>query len=129
LSTYIKQAPTYSEQVSGQVRRTVDRMLADIEREREAAIRRYSRELDGWDPPSFLVERGVALAAGVELDDELREHIAFAQDQVRSFARAQRGTLQDLEVQTLPGVTLGHRHLPVENVGSYVPGGRYPMLA
>ncbi|MCW2994886.1 MAG: hisD [Conexibacter sp.] len=129
MSQYLKNAPLYSAQVTEQVQQTVAEMLGRIEREGVDAIRHYSRELDGWDPDSFLVDRDTALAAGEQLDDELREHIAFAQEQVRGFAQAQRATLQDLEVETLPGVTLGHRHIPVQTVGSYVPGGRYPMLA
>jgi sulfopropanediol 3-dehydrogenase len=126
---YIKQAPLYSRQVSAQVRDTVSEMLARIERDREQAIRHYSRELDGWDPPSFLVDDATIARAGEQVDEKLKQHIAFAQRQVRGFAEAQHATLRDLEVETLPGVTLGHRHIPVQAVGSYVPGGRYPMLA
>ena len=85
--------------------------------------------LYGWDPDSFLVDDATIAAAADQIGEELRAHIAFAQDQVRTFAQAQRATLQDLEVETLPGVVLGHRHIPVQTVGSYVPGGRYPMLA
>src|SRR6201999_660856 len=83
----------------------------------------------GGPPPSFTVTQAERRAAGAALGDELREHIAFAQAQVRGFAERQRATLLDLEVETLPGVVLGHRHIPVDAVGAYVPGGRYPMLA
>jgi sulfopropanediol 3-dehydrogenase len=126
---YLKEAPWYSEQISEQVRATVAEMLSEIERDRDAAIRRYSEQLDGWSPDSFIVSEDEIAAAGESLDAGLREHIAFAQEQVRAFATAQRGTMHDLEIETLPGVTLGHRHIPVATVGSYVPGGRYPMLA
>jgi sulfopropanediol 3-dehydrogenase len=129
MARYLKQAPMYSAEVSEAVKATVSEMLARIEREGEVAVRAYSRQLDGWDPPSFVVSAEEVAAAADELDPELRAHIAFAQDQVRGFAQAQRESLHDLEVQTLPGVTLGHRHIPVAAVGSYVPGGRYPMLA
>ena len=129
MTEYLKQAPLYSEQVSAQVRDTVSEMLARIGRDREQAIRHYSRELDKWDPPSFRVDAATIERAANEVDEELKQHIAFAQTQVRGFAQAQRDTLQDLEVETLPGVTLGHRHIPVQTAGSYVPGGRYPMLA
>jgi sulfopropanediol 3-dehydrogenase len=112
-----------------QVRERVSEMLLRIDRDREAAIRAFSRELDGWDPPTLRVGEEEIARAADELDDGLREHIAFAQQQVRLFARAQRETLHDLEIETLPGVVLGHRHIPVQRVGSYVPGGRYPMLA
>jgi sulfopropanediol 3-dehydrogenase len=114
---------------SAQLRRTVSEMLADIERRGEVAVREHSRRLDGWDPPSFAVGRAERTAAGAALGDELREHIAFAQAQVRRFAELQLGTLRELKVETLPGVVLGHRHVPVGTVGAYVPGGRYPMLA
>jgi sulfopropanediol 3-dehydrogenase len=129
VTTYLKQSPLYSQQVTDDVRRTVSEMLTRIERDGVEAIRHYSRELDGWDPPSFVVDEATIAAAAEQVDETLREHIAFAQQQVRGFATAQRATLQDLEVETLPGVTLGHRHIPVGTVGSYVPGGRYPMLA
>jgi sulfopropanediol 3-dehydrogenase len=112
-----------------EVRRTVEAMLADIERDGIDAVRRFSRELDGWDPDSFVATEADFERAAAALDDRLKEHIAFAQEQVRAFATAQRATLTDLEVQTLPGVVLGHRHIPVGSVGAYVPGGRYPMLA
>ena len=126
---YLKQAPWHSQAVSDDVKRTVSEMLSAIDKDPETEIRRYSRELDGWEPESFLVDDATIAAAAEQIDDKLREHIAFAQDQVRTFAQAQRDTMHDLEVETLPGVVLGHRHIPVETVGSYVPGGRYPMLA
>jgi sulfopropanediol 3-dehydrogenase len=129
MTEYLKQAPWHSRAVSEDVKRTVSEMLARIDADPETEIRRYSRELDGWAPESFLVAEAEIAAAAERLDEELRAHIAFAQDQVRRFAQAQRDTLRDLEVETLPGVVLGHRHIPVQTVGSYVPGGRYPMLA
>ena len=92
-------------------------------------MRDLSRRLDGWEPDSFLVGPEEVEAAEAPLPDELKEHIAFAQAQVRDFAERQLATLLDLDVETLPGVRLGHRHVPVDAVGSYVPGGRYPMLA
>jgi sulfopropanediol 3-dehydrogenase len=129
MARYLKQAPMYSPEVSEAVRTTVSEMLGRIEREGSDAVRAYSRELDHWDPASFVVTAPEIEAASEQLDDALKEHIAFAQEQVRAFARAQRDSLTDIEVQTRPGVTLGHRHVPVGSVGSYVPGGRYPMLA
>ena len=114
---------------SEQVRRDVSEMLLRIERRGEPAVREYSRRLDGWDPPSFVVTAAEIDQATAATDGELAAAIAFAQAQVRGFAARQRATLLDLEVETLPGVTLGHRHVPVGAVGAYVPGGRYPMLA
>jgi len=129
MTEYLKHAPLDTARATADVRATVSEMLSTIQRDGADAIRRYSAQLDGWDPPSFVVDERTIAAAGERLDHELREHIAFAQEQVRAFAVAQRATLCDLEVETLPGVTLGHRHIPVHSVGAYVPGGRYPMLA
>ncbi len=129
MAEYLKHTPMYSRQVTDAVRATVSEMLERIEREGEDAIRHYSRELDGWDPPSFVVDADDVRAASESLTPELRDHIAFAQEQVRTFATAQRASLTDIEIETRPGVVLGHRHIPVAAVGSYVPGGRYPMLA
>jgi sulfopropanediol 3-dehydrogenase len=111
------------------VRETVSAMLVDIETRGEAAVRDWSLRLDGWAPDSFLVSEAEVGEASAALHDELKAHIAFAQEQVRRFAEYQRSTLTELEVETLPGVLLGHRHVPVDAVGSYVPGGRYPMVA
>jgi len=129
MPVYLKEAVWNAESGSASVRRRVSEMLSRIERDGDAAVRRYSFELDDWSPPSFVVGADAIRRAAEEVDPQLREHIAFAQEQVRNFARAQRATLRDLDVETLPGVTLGHRHIPVRAVGSYVPGGRYPMLA
>jgi sulfopropanediol 3-dehydrogenase len=126
---YLKQSAWNTPASSLTVRRRVSEMLGRIEREGEHAVRRYSVELDGWSPRSFVVTAAEAARAADALEPELRRHIAFAQEQVRGFARAQLATLHELDVETLPGVTLGHRHIPVGAVGAYVPGGRYPMLA
>lgn len=126
---YLKQAPPPPLQAREEVRRTVAEMLERIQSEGPEAIRDYSRKLDNWDPPSFRVSSSEVEAASSSLSEQLREHIAFAQDQVRTFAQRQRETMGALEVETLPGVVLGHRHVPVGAVGAYVPGGRYPMLA
>ncbi len=107
----------------------VSEMLIRIEHGGMDAVRAYSRELDGWDPPDFRVTEGEIDAAGASLPEELKAAIAFAQDQIRGFAERQRATLVDFEVQTLPGVTLGQRQIPVQRVGAYIPAGRIPMLA
>jgi sulfopropanediol 3-dehydrogenase len=120
--------PTAAE-VTEELRQRVTDMLLDMERGGIDAVRKWSRELDGWDPDSFVVGEAEIERANASLDDELRGHIAYAQRQVGKFARAQRATMTDLEVQMDEGVTLGHRHIPVQAVGAYVPGGRYPMLA
>jgi sulfopropanediol 3-dehydrogenase len=129
VADYLKRSERPPAQASGDVRSTVAEILSDVERRGEAAVRDWSLRLDGWAPDSFVVERAQLDDAEAAVPDELREHIAFAQAQVRSFAKRQRETLLDLDVETLPGVRLGHRHIPVDAVGAYVPGGRYPMVA
>ena len=111
------------------VRETVEQILADVEAGRDAAVRELSQKFDGWSPASFRlapdeIERAIGQVRKRDLDD-----IRFAQAQVRNFAQKQKESMRDLEVETLPGVVLGHKHIPVSSIGCYVPGGRYPMVA
>jgi len=111
------------------VRETVESILLDVEARRDAAVRELSEKFDSWSPASFKlspdeIDGAIARVRRRDLDD-----IKFAQAQVRNFAEKQRATLRDLEVETLPGVILGHKHIPVDSIGCYVPGGRYPMVA
>src|ERR1700749_4991650 len=111
------------------VRETVEGILADVEARGDAAIRDLSKKFDNWEPTSFRltdqeIDKAIAQVAKRDLED-----IKFAQSQVRHFAQKQKETMRDLEVETLPGVILGHRHIPVASIGCYVPGGRYPMVA
>jgi sulfopropanediol 3-dehydrogenase len=128
MPTYLKTAKD-AEGVRREVVDTVARMLSEIEQGGEKAVRRYSRELDDWDPKSFLLGREEIAAAGEAVPEETRGHIDAALGNVQGFARAQRATMTDLEVEPAPGVHLGHRHVPIDRVGAYVPGGRYKMLA
>jgi sulfopropanediol 3-dehydrogenase len=107
----------------------VSEMLLAIDRGGIEAVRRYSRELDDWDPPSLEVTAEQVATAARELSDDLKRSIAFAQEQIGNFARLQRATLTDFEAETLPGVFLGQRQVPVASVGAYCPSGRVPMLA
>ena len=104
-------------------------ILTDVKKRGDDAVRELSQQFDKWAPASFKLSRG-------ELDDILRkvpestlDDIKFAQAQIRNFALHQRAALKDIEVETLPGVKLGHKNIPVDSVGCYVPGGRYPMVA
>jgi sulfopropanediol 3-dehydrogenase len=111
------------------VRETVEQILADVEARGDAAVRALSEKFDKWSPQSFkLSEAEIERAIGQVAKRDL-EHITFAQAQVRNFSEKQKATMTDLEVETLPGVVLGHRHIPVSSIGCYVPGGRYPMVA
>jgi sulfopropanediol 3-dehydrogenase len=117
------------EAADAKVRAVVEGILSDVKARGDAAIRELSKQFDNWEPASFRlseqdIERAIAQVPKRDLDD-----IRFAQAQVRNFAQKQRDTLQDLEVETLPGVILGHKHIPVNAIGCYVPGGRYPMVA
>lgn len=126
---YLKQAAGTAEAAHEAVRERVAQMLAEIRQGGDAVVRRYAQELDGHAPASFLVPRDEVATCGERVDPEVRRAIDFAIDQVRDFAQLQRETLKDLEVETRPGVVLGHRHLPVRSVGCYVPGGRYSLIA
>ena len=125
---YLKRAKD-AEGVRREVVETVSGMLSEIERRGEDAVRRYSRELDEWEPDSFQLDADAIGEAAGAVPAETRDHVDASLERVREFARAQRETMRDLEVEPEPGVRLGHRHVPVERVGAYVPGGRYKMLA
>jgi len=112
-----------------QVRLTVEKILDDVATRGDAAVRELSEKFDGWSPPSFRLSQAEIDACIASLDEQTISDIKFAQTQIRRFATAQLGTMHDLEIETLPGVRLGHRNLPVESVGCYIPGGRYPMVA
>jgi sulfopropanediol 3-dehydrogenase len=111
------------------VRDVVERALDDIARRGNAAVREMSRKFDGWDREDYRLSAAEIDACMAELDPQDINDIKFAQAQVRNFAEKQKACLLDLEVETLPGVILGHRNLPVNSVGCYVPGGKYPLLA
>src|SRR5215470_12197571 len=98
---------------TAQVRKTVEAILADISSRGELALREYSEKFDKWSPPSFRLSEGEIAACLRELPQGVIDDIKFAQTQIRNFAQAQRAALKDLEVQTLPGVVLGHRNIPV----------------
>src|SRR3979490_1130522 len=114
---------------SAQVRSTVEGILSEIAARGEAAVREYSEKFDKWSPPSFKLSESEIAECLCALPQGVIEDIKFAQTQIRNFALTQRAALQDVEVQTLPGVVLGHKNIPVNSVGCYVPGGRYPMVA
>ena len=112
-----------------EVRQTVEAILEDIAAHGEAALRRYSEKFDKWSPPSFRLSQNQIDACMEALPTQVLDDLRFAQEQIRNFALVQRGALRDVEVETLPGVVLGHKNIPVNSVGCYVPGGRYPMVA
>jgi len=111
------------------VRATVEDILADIKARGDAAVRELSIRFDKWDRQNFRLSEGEIQACLDQLTPRDLEDIRFAQTQVRNFAEHQKAALRDIEVETLPGVVLGHRNIPVNSVGCYVPGGKYPLLA
>ena len=111
------------------VRGIVEATLADIAARGDAAVRDLARRFDGYAPPSFRLTESEIAAAMQKVGARDMEDIRFAQAQIRRFAEAQRASMTDIEVETLPGVILGHRNIPVRSVGCYVPGGKFPMVA
>jgi sulfopropanediol 3-dehydrogenase len=112
-----------------QVRDIVEAALADIEARGDVAVREMSVRFDGWDREDYRLSQAEIDAAVDSLSPQERKDIEFAQTQVRNFATIQRASMRDVEVETLPGVVLGHKHVPINAAGCYVPGGKYPLLA
>lgn len=111
------------------VKAVVESALKDIEARGDAAIREYSEKFDKYSPRSFRLSRSEIESLISTLSDGELHDIKFAQEQVRNFAKIQRASMTDVEVETLPGVILGHKNIPVQSVGCYVPGGKFPMVA
>ncbi len=112
-----------------QVKATVETIIEDIETNGDKAIAKYSEKFDKWNPESFRLSKDDIAKCYEEVEDSVIEDIKWAQTQVRNFAQIQRDSMKDVEVETIPGVTLGHKHIPMESVGCYVPGGKYPLVA
>ena len=127
----IKNGKTYADtlDVDLQVRATVEGMLNDVKERGDTAIRELSARLDKWSPQSFRLSATEIQDIIKGLPEQVISDITFAQAQIRNFAQKQRESIKDIEVETLPGVFLGHKNIPVDSVGCYVPGGRYPMVA
>tara|TARA_B000000460_G_scaffold221226_1_gene173211 strand:- start:1971 stop:3284 length:1314 start_codon:yes stop_codon:yes gene_type:complete len=131
MATYLKQGLGQEEvdEADAKVRAQVEAILDEIQRRGDEAVRELSKKFDSWNPDSFRlseteIEMAMSKVAKRDLDD-----IRFAQEQVRNFAQHQKDALRDIEVETMPGVVLGHKNIPVNSVGCYVPGGKYPMVA
>ena len=129
--TWLKRGKPEAERAAddAQVRATVESVLADIAARGDAAVRALSVKFDRYDPPSFRLTPSEIEAAVQKVSARDIEDIRFAQTQIRRFAEVQRASMTDVEVETLPGVILGHRNIPVQSVGCYVPGGKFPMVA
>lgn len=126
---FIKQAAGEDAQADASLIATVSDIISHVRQHGDAALRDYSQKFDGVVPEQLEVSAAEIEQALAQLADQTRRDSEFAIEQVRRFAEAQRATLQPLEIETLPGVHLGHRIIPIETVGCYVPGGRYPILS
>lgn len=111
------------------IQHTVAGIIEQVRRRGDDAVRQLSERLDGWSPNSYLLSADEIADIVDQVPRQVVDDIAFCQAQVRKFAQAQRASITDVEIETRPGVTLGHRNIPVGAVGAYVPGGRYPMVA
>ncbi|HVB56281.1 MAG TPA: histidinol dehydrogenase [Candidatus Acidoferrales bacterium] len=127
LKTAIAQSKT--DEADKNVQETVAGILDEVKKRGDAAVRELSEKFDRWSPPSFRLSKSEADEIVASVPMETIEDIQFAQEQIRRFAEHQKTALKDIEVETLPGVRLGHRNIPVSSAGCYVPGGRYPMVA
>ena len=116
-------------EVDLRVREAVSAIIADVAKRGDVAVRENSQRLDKWSPPNFRLSQAEVEELIASLPKQTIEDIKFAQAQIRRFAEEQRKALRDIEVETLPGVILGHKNIPVDSVGCYIPGGRYPMVA
>jgi sulfopropanediol 3-dehydrogenase len=127
----IKKGISYAESkdADAKVRALVEGMINDVSERGDAAIRELSARLDKWSPASFRLSEEQIENIIADLPQQVIDDIKFAQKQIRNFAQLQRESIKDIEVETLPGVFLGHKNIPVNSVGCYVPGGRYPMVA
>ncbi|MCJ7829774.1 MAG: histidinol dehydrogenase, partial [Desulfobacterales bacterium] len=129
MAQYLKEAKARPVEDTTSVRETVREIIERVRRDGEAAVRHYSRKFDDWSPKDFRVSPEDMRSARDKLSASMVADIDFCQTQIRNFAQEQMNRLTDFEVQTLPGVWLGQKIIPVASAGAYVPGGRYPMLA
>lgn len=131
MATLLKQGKSENDiqQANSEVKETVTNIIATIEKEGDAAVRRLSEQFDKWSPASFRLSLQEVKDIIATVPASVVDDIRFAQQQIRFFAEQQRASITDIEVETRPGVFLGHKNIPVNSVGCYVPGGRYPMVA
>ena len=131
MAKYLKSGKSLAEKETDdqKTKETVEEVLKQIERGGDRAVRALSNKFDNYDPTSFKLSDDQISTLIKTLSDRELQDIKFAQEQVRNFAEIQRGSMTDVEVETLPGVILGHKNIPVQSVGCYVPAGKFPMVA
>lgn len=130
MALYLKKGTSeVEEEKDTDVYNVVKGILADIEKNGEESIRKYSEKFDGWNPESFLISEDEIIQAKKSLPETFIQDTDYCQQQIKEFAKAQLESLSEVEIEIQPGVTLGHKLVPVANVGAYIPGGRYPIIA
>jgi sulfopropanediol 3-dehydrogenase len=131
MATYLKRRidQTVTDAIDAKVRQTVEGIMSEVKARGDLAVRELSAQFDKWTPESFRLSPSEIAAIMAKVAPGTLEDIKFAQAQIRNFAQHQRAAITDIEVETMPGVKLGHKNIPVDSVGCYVPGGRYPMVA
>ncbi|MBD2703524.1 histidinol dehydrogenase [Spirosoma sp. BT702] len=131
MATIIKQGKSETElqEADNKVKIIVSDVIKDIETNGDAAVRKYSETFDNWSPESFRLSKEQIDEIIQTVPQQVIDDITFAQKQIRFFAQQQRDSIRDIEVETIPGVILGHKNIPVNSAGCYIPGGRYPMVA
>jgi sulfopropanediol 3-dehydrogenase len=131
MAIYLKKTAGIEESdvADAKVRETVERIIADVKKRGDAAVRELSEKLDGWSPAIFRLSKSEIESLVSSVASGTINDIKFAQTQVARFAESQKSALRNVELETIPGVLLGHRNIPVGSVACYVPGGRYPMVA
>ena len=131
MARYLKHGrdPAFRAEDAAKIRAAVEGILTDIEKRGDAAVREMSIKFDKWDRADYRLTDAEIRACLAELSPRDIEDMKFAQAQVRNFAQVQRDSMKDVEVETLPGIVLGHKNIPINSVGCYVPGGKYPLLA
>jgi sulfopropanediol 3-dehydrogenase len=120
---------TEKRQTNSEVQGTVINIIEQIAAGGDKALRELSTKFDKWDRDDYRLSETEIEQIVNSVPESVKADLKFAQKQIRTFAEAQRATLKDVEIETIPGVRLGHKHIPVSSVGAYVPGGRYPMVA
>ena len=127
---FLKKSKTETEKAAedAKVREVVEATLTEIEKNGDQAVRELSKKFDNYTPENFRLNKSEIEAAMHRVSSRDMEDIQFAQKQIRNFAEAQRASMTDVEIETMPGVILGHRNIPVQSVGCYVPGGKFDCL-
>src|ERR1700754_5035493 len=131
MATWLKRGaePEVVQSAAREVRDTVEAILGDIEKRGDQAVRELAVRFDGMDRDDYRLSQSEIDGCLTQLPRQAIKDIQFAQSQIENFARHQRDAIRDIEVETLPGVVLGHKNIPVNSAGCYVPGGKYPLLA